>query len=254
MTASSPYIIELTEETCNFPIAKRVIKAGHDDVVFEANKYFTFTGTIDGKDTNQKQLVPAADMKFTAVEEPVHPYRAMLQTSRSDTEFQGILIEDISVLNDATDNVTTLKAAHEKIANVTLKGTTFHKDGNWHTLYLPFALDSLKGTPLEGAEIRKMTNANYIDNVLSLYYVKHEGTIYYGYPYIFRFAEEGEDIDNPCFELVSVRPGRLVLSQKLRRREYLWLLRCRNHQQQRPFRALPRRREHVLQSRNERQP
>lgn len=86
----------------------------------------------------------------------------------------------------ATDNLAVLKKSHEKVANVTLKGTTFHKDGRWQALYLPFAIESLEGTPLEGAEFRKMTNSTYKENVLSLYYEKHEGTVYYDFPYNIR--------------------------------------------------------------------
>ena len=71
-------------------------------------------------------------------------------------------------------------------------------------LYLPFAITSLEGTPLEGAEIRALTDAKYKENVLSLYYKKHEGTVYYGCPYIYRFPVGGEDIDNSTFARVQL--------------------------------------------------
>ena len=204
--AFKSYIFELEEEgTYNFPIAKRIIKSGHDDVVFKADNYFTFTGTIDGKGTNQKQLVPTAEsMKFTTVEEPLHPYRAMLQTDRSYTDFEAVLFVEVEIQNNATDNLAKLKGVHDKVGNITFKGITFHKDGNWHPIFLPFSLETLEGTPLEGAELRKLTKSDSKENVLSLYFSKHEGLAYYAYPYIYRFAEEGEDIDNPCFERVHL--------------------------------------------------
>ncbi len=204
--AFKSYIFELEEEgTYNFPVAKRIIKGGHDDVVFKADNYFTFTGTIDGKGTNQKQLVPTGEsMKFTTVEEPLHPYRAMLQTDRSYTDFEAVLFVDVEIQSDATDNLAKLKGVHDKVGNITFKGITFHKDGNWHPIFLPFSLETLEGTPLEGAELRKLTNSDCKENVLSLYFSKHEGVVYYAYPYIYRFDEEGEDIDNPCFERVHL--------------------------------------------------
>ena len=106
--------------------------------------------------------------------------------------------------SDYPTNVEDFAYFFYKSYDVTMTGTTFHKDGHWHTLYLPFVLESLEGTPLEGAEFRKMTNSSYTENILSLYYEKHEGTIYYGFPYIYRFAEAGEDIDNPTFERVQL--------------------------------------------------
>ncbi len=186
-------------------------KAGHQDVVIQAvnDRFsFTFIGTIDGKAENQKQLIPTAEnMKFTMVEQPVHPYRAMLQTTRDYTDFEGVELLNIDIKKDATDNIQTLKPAHEMLAHVTLSGTTFRKDGNWHSLYLPFDIEDLKGTPLEGAEIRKFAkNPDYKDGILSIYYEKYEDQIYNGWPFIYRF-EKGEDIDDPVFNYVQLYIG-----------------------------------------------
>ena len=209
--AFKPYIVVPTEGTYRFPAVKRTIKAGHQDCVIQAvnDRFsFTFTGTIDGKAENQKQLIPTAEnMKFTMVEQPVHPYRAMLQTTRDYTDFEGVELLNIDIKKDATDNIQTLKPAHEMLAHVTLSGTTFRKDGNWHSLYLPFDIENLKGTPLEGAEIRKVAkNPAYKDGILSIYYEKHNEKIYNGWPFIYRF-EKGEDIDDPVFKYVQLYIG-----------------------------------------------
>ena len=101
-------------------------------------------------------------------------------------------------------------------ANLTLAGRTLYKDGGWNTLCLPFGLASLTGTPLDGADVRALDDANLTDGVLTLNFTEKGDVteIEAGKPYLIKWdkAEGYVDDDehnlvNPVFEGVTVNSG-----------------------------------------------
>ena len=94
------------------------------------------------------------------------------------------------MLYDDINNTVTLEkyAAKDKTTNAQLVNRTFYKDNIWTTLCLPFDLDNLNGTPLEGATIMKMNTANRngFDSTAGMLYLsfKTVTAIEAGKPYI----------------------------------------------------------------------
>ena len=72
----------------------------------------------------------------------------------------GYMCKRISpiTLSDNSSNIETIASAIaiDKKYNVMLKGRTFHLDGDWNTLCLPFTLNNLTGTPLEGFTVKEL--------------------------------------------------------------------------------------------------
>ena len=66
----------------------------------------------------------------------------------------------ITLYADDTDqdikNDTRLDNYSPQVVDVTFKGMTLKKDGSWNLVSLPFAITNTTGTPLEGADIRKL--------------------------------------------------------------------------------------------------
>ena len=121
-------------------------------------------------------------------------------------------------LTDNGDNRQTITVKNGAKCNVTLKGRTLYKDGDWNTLYLPFDVEdgddtdnlTFSGTPLEGADVRELTYAGLEDGELTLNFTPVT-TIEAGVPYIIKW-EKGQDyvdddahnIVNPVFNGVTI--------------------------------------------------
>lgn len=126
---------------------------------------------------------------------------------------------------DNLPNGETLNENNGKtVSSVTLSGRTLYKDGDWNTLTLPFGLDNLSGTPLQGgtlveldidgwydgstrytekAEGRKQTSYDSSDGTLYLYF-KEATAIEAGKPYLVKWTTTGEDIANSVFSNVTI--------------------------------------------------
>ena len=96
-----------------------------------------------------------------------------------------------------------------KYAVVNLKNRKLYKDGYWNTLTLPFDLsaEKLATTCLAGADIRRFKNASWDNENKKLtinFSDSNEGKIDAGVPYIIRWADTGEVIEDPCFTNVEV--------------------------------------------------
>lgn len=86
-----------------------------------------------------------------------------------------------------------------------LAGTTFWKDNSWNTLCLPFDVEDIKDTPLEGATIKTLEKSEFNDGVLSLTFTEGKLTeLNAGVPYIVKW-EESVNEDNPTFKDVVVK-------------------------------------------------
>ena len=120
------------------------------------------------------------------------------------------MIEEVVniTLNDNADNGETLADNDGKLANVTLSGRTFYKDGSWNTICLPFDLnaDQLADTncPLYNATIKKLESSSFSNGSLTLNFSTEPLTaIKTGKPYIVKW-ESGDDVTNPVFKNVMV--------------------------------------------------
>ena len=89
---------------------------------------------------------------------------------------------------------------------VTLQGHTFYMNGIWNSLCLPFNVNNLSGTPLEGASVFELdasgTHLDSSTNALTLAF-SPTTSIVAGKPYIVKWAG-GSDAVNPVFSTVSV--------------------------------------------------
>ena len=110
--------------------------------------------------------------------------------------YKGI---DISLADNA-DNSAILYDYNGKLAQtVTLAGRTLYKDGAWNTLCLPFSLNSLAGTPLEGATVKTLESATFADGTLTLNFTADLTAIEAGKPYIVKWVTTGDDVVSPVF-------------------------------------------------------
>ena len=88
---------------------------------------------------------------------------------------------------------------------VALNGRTLAKDGKWNTLCLPFSLNSLAGTPLEGATVKTLASATYADGTLTLTFSDALTAIEAGKPYIVKWeGQTSGDVVNPVFKGVTI--------------------------------------------------
>ena len=105
---------------------------------------------------------------------------------------------------DASDNRTLINSHKGETVNAALNGRTLWKDGSWNTLCLPFDLESLTGTPLEGATIKALIGATFSNGVLTLTFGEAVTTLEAGKPYIVKW-NAGTDITNPVFKGVTIK-------------------------------------------------
>ena len=129
-----------------------------------------------------------------------------------DIEFCAIYIGCTIDCASETEQWWTLgwaSYAADKYAVVNLKNRKLYKDGYWNTLTLPFSLtdEKLATTCLAGADIRRFQNASWDSENKKLtinFSDSNEGKIDAGVPYIIRWADTGEVIEDPCFTNVKV--------------------------------------------------
>ena len=112
----------------------------------------------------------------------------------------------VEALSDNTNNADGITAlADNQSHDIMLYGRTIYRDGDWNTLCLPFDVDNLKGTPLEGATVMELNywRSYLYDGTLTLNFVGTR-SIKAGKPYIVKWETPATDISNPLFEKVTV--------------------------------------------------
>ena len=107
-------------------------------------------------------------------------------------------------LSDNGDNSSTLADiyTYDSSWNVTLQGRTLYRDGCWNTLCLPFTVHDFYGTPLENADVRRLSDASLDGTTLTLNF-SSVTTIEAGEPYIVKWPIDA-DIVNPVFTGVMI--------------------------------------------------
>ena len=115
------------------------------------------------------------------------------------------------VLHDDADNSEALAAFDRISVTVRLSGRTLWKDGSWNTICLPFSLDFITGTPLEGATVRTLTGATVENGVLTLTFGEAVTTLEACKPYIVKW-NSGSDITDPVFKGVTIKENTVDVS------------------------------------------
>ena len=112
------------------------------------------------------------------------------------------LLDDDS--QDFFDNEHRISNSAGEVRNVLVSGRTLYKDGRWNMICLPFALASLTGTPLEGAEVRTMAaTSTYANGTLNLDFTEPLSATEAGKPYLVRWTT-GDNVTDPVFNNVTI--------------------------------------------------
>ena len=90
-------------------------------------------------------------------------------------------------LADNADNSTTISDNDGLPTNVTLVGRTFYRDGAWNTLCLPFSLDNIYGTCLQGATVKTLESTSFTGGTLTMNFTENVNGIEAGKPYIVKW-------------------------------------------------------------------
>ena len=100
---------------------------------------------------------------------------------------------------DNEDNSNAISETDGYFANVTLTDRTLYADGNWNTLCLPFGVNALDGTPLQGATVMELdvegkysghqTGFDRGNGTLYLYF-KEATAIEAGKPYLVKWKND----------------------------------------------------------------
>ena len=109
-----------------------------------------------------------------------------------------------TTLDEEDDNTDILTKWNGKRANVTLN-RTLYKDGDWNTLCLPFSIDNISDTPLEGATLKTLESAS-LDNTtgtLTLNFSDNLTAIEAGTPYIIKWTKANDYVDDDAHNLVN---------------------------------------------------
>ena len=144
-----------------------------------------------------------------------------------DISFVARYRQAVLVLHDNQSNSGSLNYYEGvTMASVTLSGRTFHKNGQWTPICLPFALsaEQLAASPLAGCALKQLDTEGYYDANLVRYTEPGEGRyrtgidretgklhLYYqdttaieaGHPYLISWAS-GDDIISPEFTNVII--------------------------------------------------
>jgi hypothetical protein len=108
-------------------------------------------------------------------------------------------------LMNASDNSALIAGAAGAVVDVTLGDRTLWKDGSWNTLCLPFAIEDIKGTPLEGATVKTLIGASFIEGKLTFSFGESVTALEAGKPYIVMWSS-GDPVVNPVFRLARIEP------------------------------------------------
>jgi hypothetical protein len=88
---------------------------------------------------------------------------------------------------DNADNSTTISDNDGLPTNVTLQSRTLYRDGAWNTLCLPFSLDNIYGTCLQGATVKTLESTGFSDGTLTMNFTENVNGIEAGKPYIVKW-------------------------------------------------------------------
>ena len=108
------------------------------------------------------------------------------------------------------DNSGVIAASAGNKVKATLSGRTLYKDGYWNTICLPFDVEdgddtdalTFTGTPLEGATVKELSDADFDNGTLTLNFTKAT-KIKAGVPYLIKW-DSGSNLTSPVFTDVII--------------------------------------------------
>ena len=114
-------------------------------------------------------------------------------------------IDDLSISDNIgeRDADQILDEYSNKNVDFVIEGRTIYA-GTWNTLCLPFWLLDLRGTILEGADLRKFNGATFEDGTLTLNFENQPVGMDPEIPYLVKLPEGATDIVNPEFKNVQI--------------------------------------------------
>ncbi len=118
-------------------------------------------------------------------------------------EVSSVSFERTSGTSTAIFSISGIAAT----TDFTLAGTTFWKDNSWNTICLPFDVEDIADTPLEGAIVKTLESSDFNDGALSLTFTSENLTsLKAGVPYIMKWNVDKEDQDyDPTFKDVVLK-------------------------------------------------
>ena len=141
-------------------------------------------------------------MTFTANNATVPAWTSFL-TYDGGTADNTFTIKKELALYDAENNAEAIERFAQTKLDVCLSGRTFYKDDTWYTICLPFDLDYLRGTPLEGATLRYMTDSKVENGTLTIDFEEVQA-IGAGIPYLIKWSHAPK-VKNPVFKNVILK-------------------------------------------------
>ena len=173
------------------------------DVVFDGPGECRMQGVAMPTDASSPVRYGLQDYKTFVYDAAVVPaWTSFLTYSNGTQQNDFVVIREIP-LYDNEDNTEIIEDLNETTVNICLKDRTFYKDGTWYTLCVPFDVPSLEGTPLEGAELRTMSDTRLEDGVLTITFAEAT-SVEAGKPYLMKW-DHAPKVKNPLFEGVTVQ-------------------------------------------------
>ena len=175
---------------------------------------------------NESITILTGEDHFEGWEDPETP---VFLCFTSTSSFDGLVLANNDLELDEEEKNTALISAfvdeneEENVTNVKLEGRTLYRNGFWNTLCLPFDVENIGDSPLEGATVMELdlegkynadgeldeagayqTGFDATDGTLYLYFIEAE-EIEAGKPYIVKWEDEGlENITDPVFYQVPI--------------------------------------------------
>ena len=169
--------------------------------------YFILKATpAEGYKFKEWQLVSGNGTLSYATSQNGGEYRIGTNNSEIKAVFEVIPLTEIDLANNADNTDILNRASTDGDCTVTLTGRTIYTDGDWNTLCLPFSLESLTGTPLDGFTVKELDTTNEYEGRLTGY---EDGTLYLnftdatsivaGKPYIVKKTDMTETTATPTY-------------------------------------------------------
>ncbi|MBP3766890.1 MAG: hypothetical protein J6I31_01235 [Prevotella sp.] len=207
--------VEITEETILYA---RYTSFAQEEWIW-ADDYQTATLKVTWADGSPAETFTVDDIDIAIGQEGYKKYIAHYTVTHNGTEhiFSNVVDGAISLVlkNDESNYEQIEEYKGFKLDQVTLSGRTFFKNNTWNTLCLPFSVNSLAGTPLEGADVRTLESSSYDGSTKTLTLNFSESgltAIEAGKPYIFRWTTTSENAINPEFTNVTISKKNYIVT------------------------------------------
>ena len=195
--------LTFTHQKENAIVLCRQFKVDGEWYGVDGQQFRFYLPDISGGATSMGRATPE-DIKVNGTEPEKDDFYYFTTTEEAVVSGSTLLM-----LGNNEDNSELIEKFNGKTVNVMLDGRTLYKDakptktGSWNTICLPFDL-TLSGSVLKGATARTLANTNFSNGTLTLSFGNGVSTLSAGMPYIIRWADEDDNIENPKFTGVTI--------------------------------------------------